>query len=259
MTHCPNFTGVLSNIKDDGNHQVLVARCKSWYCQYCADLNRKRWMAVLLNHVFDSRVGGVNWSWFTLTANSNAHASEDTQASLRNISQSWGKLMKRLRRKYGKFEYCRVYEKHKSGHYHLHCMAGFWWDDLVARNKGKKSEYSDSRWLKATAKKLGMGYMTHAANIEGDKAGQVVSYVVKYMTKIEDCDRESWGRVRRIQTSRGIHYVTPSADTWQMKSSLYLPDLAQSLTEHYEIILLNEDSRILSFDDFLSSPYYPPD
>lgn len=183
MDFCPNFSAVLLTETEDGQKLAVAGRCKMWDCEYCAKKNRAKWAAVLIDYVNKSE---TSWSWFTLTAHRNAHNSIDpAQYTLTNIKSAWDALMKRMKRKYGAFQYCRVYEKHKSGAFHVHAIRQYEFDDITTRNKGQENEYNDSDWLRKTATDLGLGYMTHADNIGRAKAGLVSWYVVKYMTKIE--------------------------------------------------------------------------
>jgi len=219
-------------------------------------MNRAKWAAVLIDYINNSK---TEWSWFTLTAHQNAHRTSDKgRYTLLNLQRAQDALMKRMRRNYGNFEYCRVYEKHKSGAYHLHAIRSGQFDDIVTRNRGKKDkggvsrEYNDSAWLRSTAKELGLGYMTHADNVPRGKAGVVAWYAVKYMTKFESTDFKG---VRRIQTSRGIKYNQPSEYDWTIKSGLYLHDLKLGEQNYF---LLNE-GRELNLDDFDASHVWPPD
>ena len=248
--YCPNFSAVLLTTTNEGINLAAAGRCKMWDCEFCAKKNSAKWAAVLIDFI---RKSGTSWSWFTLTARASAHKSVDpARYTLDNLKNAWDRLMKRMKRKFGKFEYCRVYEKHKSGAYHLHCIGQFHFDDIRTRNEGKPNAYKDSDWLRRQAVDLKLGYMTHADNIGRSKAGLVAWYVVKYMTKI---DKESFAGVRRIQTSRGIKYNQQSDLVWKIKSGLYLEDLLLSDSDYY---LINE-GRTLSTDDFLTEYAWPPD
>ena len=127
------------------------------------------------------------------------------------IRKNADKLMKRLKRQYGKFEYVRVLEQHKSGQLHIHIMASFHFSDLYFEKRGGDKKISVSKSLKNHALACGFGYITHAENLV-DADGQAwvakraVSYITKYITKDTksfDALRKGLG-VRKIQTSRGI-------------------------------------------------------
>lgn len=257
MSYCPKFKGVLVSRNSDNKKIAVVASCKSWYCPRCAKQNRARWSAVLLDHINKSEC--KTWSWFTLTAHEKSHEASG-EYSLKNIARMWDRLIKRMRRRYGKFEYCRVYERHQSGAYHLHCITGFHWDDLVDRNENfpDREKMMDSPWLRSNARNLGVGYKTHADNIKSEKSGVVAFYVTKYMVKMDEKLKNSWGRVRRIQTSRGIKYnnLEKSEYVWSLKSGLYLNDVDLIHNESYYLI---NEGRLLDLDDFEKHHVWPPD
>ena len=251
---CQNYTSALVS---DNTDKVLVidARCKSWFCPECAKLNQKRWRAVLIDYI--NKHPDYVWCFFTLTAHEKA---KDSQYSLTNIRRAWDRLVKRLKRKYGKFQYVRVYEKHQSGRYHLHAIASFHFEDIVTRNRGKPTAYTDSPTLRKMARSLGLGYMTSADDLNAAIAS--VGYVTKYMTKMFARDREAWGRIRRIQTSQDIHYTSPKSESeyqWKMVSAVFVKDFYHYINQNKPVILLSHGSIELSTDHFLEYPYYPPD
>jgi hypothetical protein len=253
---CKNFVGVLVSERETST-LAAIARCKSWYCDECSVINRKRWRAVLYSYV--NNHPDFTWCFFTLTAHKKAHNSVDpARYTLLNIQRAWDRLVKRMKRKFGRFEYVRAYEKHESGCYHLHAIATFHFDDITQRNEGTDDEYPDSNWLRENATNLGLGYMTSADNLRVAIAS--VGYVTKYMVKSLNRDRESWGRVRRIQTSRGIKYneknVTPG-EAWELRPHLTLSDLDTAIKLCRPIILLSDGGKELSYDNFLLGDTYP--
>lgn len=256
MNYCDNFNGVMISYDKSKNTTFLsVSRCKSWYCEYCAVKNKRRWRAVIIDAINRS---GKKWSWFTLTAKGNSHkAPNSNKCTLDNLANNWDRFVKRLRRRYGSFSYVRVYEKHNSGNYHLHCLCSFWFDDIKTRRKGTDKEYNDSPELRKIATDCGYGYMTHADNIDGH-GGYVAGYITKYMTKMENEQREDFGRVRRIQTSRDIKYKSVNTELeWRHMDAFYLDDMSKELGLGHEVWNLNEN-RHMSFDDFESTNIYPP-
>lgn len=256
MNYCKNFTGLTTKISDDKTQRLIhTARCKQWNCEYCARQNKKHWRAVLLDAINKS---GKQWAWFTLTSNLKAQrANNSIELTRLNLQSGWGKIVKRMVRKYGKFSYCRVFERHASGNYHIHCVCSFQFDDIVTRNKGKRNQYNDSKWLRQTAPACGLGFMTHADNI-GDNAGLVAGYVTKYMTKIKDEDVTLWKKVRRIQTSRDIKYNTPKTTSgWEFWHFINSDDVLDHFKRGIEIYSITEDKTI-TLDDFEHSNIYPP-
>lgn len=251
---CPKMTGALIGTHSTGKRVATRVRCKSWYCPVCATQNKKQWTAVLLEYINTHL--GTGWCWFTLTAHEDSHE-ETGEYSLLNLTRSWDRLIKRMKRKYGKFEYCRVYEEHKTGAYHLHAIRSGNWDDLIERNPGTDESYMDSPWLRKNARNLGQGYMTHADNLEAANSALAIYYVIKYMVKLNEQSKKGWGRVRRIQTSRGIKYKTASRSeySWELKSGVYLRDLRFGR----ESIFLLNDGKTLDLDYFENEYVWPPD
>jgi len=251
---CPNFQAILTGI--DGNKILIVrTRCNMWTCPYCAGIKQKMWRARIIQHINENK--DSNWCWFTLTAHSKARG----LASLANIRKAWDTLVKRMKRLYGAFQYCRVFERHKDGAYHLHCIASFHFGDIKlrrSRKDGTQTEYSV--WLKTNATQLGMGYYTHADDIQGAHGGFIASYVTKYMTKLSDVAKGEIGRVRRIQVSQGWAKWKEfeSGITWELESGVFEQDMwsaaAESLT--YIDIATGES---LSYDNFIEHVVYPPE
>jgi len=222
---------------------VARLRCKMWSCDYCATQNRLIWRAHMIDVI--NRLGGV-WSFLTVTAHPNAHKAAK---SLLNLRQGLDKLMKRLRRKYGDFEYIRVYERHKSGQFHAHIIARI----------NDESDKDAKKWLKANSAECGMGHQADFQTIrvrdDATAGGLVAAYVCKYLTK----DAQNLGdmpkNLRRIQTSRGIGVprnpesdkdwkYAPKGVSWQDRAAvLDLYDV--STGEH------------IGMDWFNNAAYYP--
>jgi len=249
---CENFKALLTTV-NDGERWLVRARCKQWTCAYCARVNAKVWQARIIKHVNNH---DLQWSWFTLTAHSKKQTPE---TSLKNLRSAWEALVKRIKRKFKQVEkvhYVRVYERHKSGAYHLHCIISVHFDDIRIRTskKGKKTSYS--AWLAKAAKDLKIGYYTHAANFDGHHAGYIAGYVAKYMTKQTPEDSR---RVRMIQASQGWTNEKLASDyNWRVWNNYTVYDLKLDLANCVDVIDLSTGNQ-LSYDDFLQSDYYPPD
>jgi len=181
-------------------------RCKSWQCDYCASKNRELWRSHLKKRI--GRLGG-EWWFVTVTA---AEWNQTASKSLASLRHGLDLLFKRIRRIWGKIEYVRVYELHKTGAYHAHIIVcGL--SSRVAYRKarsGRKSyipvavrgeqTWSLKTWFKKSARSLKMGYMVDVQAVNGIQ--KVVNYVCKYITKGgQDFDEPF---LRRIQTSSGI-------------------------------------------------------
>lgn len=255
MRRCENFDGVLLATDTDSNQRLITTvRCKQWTCSYCAKQNAKQWRAKIIHHI--NEVGG-DWSWFTLTAKGGKRTAKSTLANLR---QAWDRLVKRIKRKFSdldKLHYCRVYEQHKNGAYHLHCIISVHWDDIKIRKQrnGKEVKYSD--WLAKTAKKLDIGYYTHADNFEGEHAGYIAGYVAKYMTKMSATMKAEVGRVRHIQTSQG--WTKKEVDKkykWEVHSAYFDKDFYHDTKNGLSVIDIQTGEKITT-DTFLTRSYYP--
>ena len=84
------------------------------------------------------------------------------------------KWLHKMRRKYGKFNYLAVPERHKSGQIHWHMMTGYFEPELVDSGKEYKSVpiYNCPEW------KFGF---TNIQNVRSKK--KISNYVSKYITK----------------------------------------------------------------------------
>lgn len=160
---------------------LMRGTCKQWSCPTCGARNGKQWQAKILNHI-NEHEKGKRWYFITITAHPNA---KNAYQSLVNIRTGWKKLYNRMRRKYGVSSYVKVWEFHKDGRFHLHC--------LIARKIGKK-------WLKDNSAECGMGHQCDSS--ASKNAGQVVGYVSKYLLKsFENAEHYHKG-MRRIECSR---------------------------------------------------------
>lgn len=251
---CPNFQAVLVSVDGD---KLLVARtrCKMWTCPYCAVINQKKWRARIIEQI--SLDSNVKWTWFTLTA----HSKKRGQASLVNLRKVWDTLVKRMKRKYGKFQYCRVYERHKDGSYHLHAIASFHFGDIrerKAKKDGTRTKYSI--WLKSNATMLGLGYYTHADDIERSHGGYIASYVTKYMTKLSDAAYSEFGRIRRIQVSQGwVKWRNPEESVqWEVESGIFEQDIFSAMSAQLRYVDIQTGEQI-TLDNFIDHVVYPPE
>lgn len=249
---CKKFQAVVTTVDEHGNMLVTRTRCKQWTCSYCAQVNRKQWNARLIDHI--NKKGG-KWGWFTLTAHSNKRGEFK---SIKNLRDAWGTLRKRMKRKYGKFDYCRVYEPHKDGSYHLHCIVSFHFDDLVTRKSKDGKNVSYSKWLSKTAKELAIGWYTHADNVDKNHhGGYVASYISKYITKLSVKEKSEIGRIRHIQCSQSWAKLTDEKKySWKLATGVYEKDL-DDIIEKGGNILDIQTGLSLSYDNFIDTYVYP--
>jgi len=152
-----------------------------WSCRVCGARNARRWNARLIHHM--NTVDAYGWYFLTITAHDKWRGKD---ASVQNLRQGWKKLYNRMRRKYGRTDYAKVWEFHKDGSFHLHI--------LYARKVGK-------RWLRNNSRQCGMGYICDSSRSKN--AGQVAGYVSKYMLKsFEHADKYPKS-LHRIRVSNG--------------------------------------------------------
>ncbi len=208
--YCPNYSVPLNAYKHDEKQHILYrARCKQWDCPYCAEINRRVWMARIWKQVEKDIT--KHWTFFTFTLLGKNHGS--TLSSLLFWRDVWDKFMKRLKREYGSFSYLRVFEPHKSGALHVHMLADFTVPDAKARVNNMGKTVYESEVIKTHLNALKMGYIHDCREIvpddreDGSYMALVASYVGKYMTKdIQSGVRKllkdaGLSRIRMIQTS----------------------------------------------------------
>lgn len=177
----PHLTGINQN-----EHKAILVKtaCKMWDCETCASRNAKLWIARVINGV--NKLGG-EWYFFTITSNKSDRGIQ----SVRAIRKGWKLLYNRIVSLYGKdarnLYYCKVWEQHKDGTFHLHMLANF----PVTK-----------RWLKDNSFHCGLGYQAHIRAIQN--AGQVAGYMAKYTLKNANIARAGISfpkGLRRIETS----------------------------------------------------------
>jgi hypothetical protein len=254
---CTRFSGILLNRTDDAKWLLFRGRCKQWSCDACAQWNKSLWKQHLLKSI--GRIGGY-WSMVTITASSYSHKKGNT---LEAIIKNFDKLSKRLKRAWGKYEYVRVYEKHKSGQFHVHLLVSWIpvdaWDASAYKTakKGRKS-YRGVAYapLKEDCAQCGLGWCVDIAPIKGDglEGGNVifaVSYVVKYLGKQLGVDMPKF--TRRIQSSIGVGSANmrSKTDGWELRAGIPIDALANR-----EIYDLSRRKR-LDVVDFQHGSYPP--
>lgn len=178
----PYLIGVNENVK---TCVLTQPACKMWNCPTCAAKNARRWIAKVINGV--NKLGG-GWSFLTLTS----HKRRRKAKSVNCLREGWKKFYNRILAYLGKsaqdFWYCKVWEQHKDGTFHLHVLCNV----LISE-----------RWAKDNAAECGMGNQSDWHSIEN--AGQVAGYMAKYTLKNADMARDGieWPKgLRRIETSR---------------------------------------------------------
>lgn len=249
---CKRNVSVLTNSDvNPGAVTVLRMACKSWSCKACAARKRNRWRTALSMQLPSV---SIVWTMHTITI-ANPHGDDSERAAVHSaevIRAGWDTLMKRLKRRMGKFSYVRVLEYHKSGALHVHL--------LIGKPLPPCEEIDDEgiwQWGRQNAPECGFGWRYHVLDIP---PGRAIGYVTKYLTKVSNEQEAAMSahRVRRIQTSRDIKAPSPAvSDTqWEKRSLITLEEVYD--TWHY----LSQESRYLSDDDYVTpdgslSPIWP--
>lgn len=240
---------------------LIRLRCKQWGCEYCTPVNRKQWQVHLKKKIPPI---GNEWSMITVTARPKAHRFGTT---LESIISNWDKLLKRLKRAWGEFQYVRVYEKHKSGEFHAHMLLSYLPSDASLETaykviKGKlRYRGTAHKILKYATWNVGLGFIVDFSPIlhigitdVNHQINRVVSYVTKYMTKsLADMPKGT----RRIQTSRRIGSVKEDSknnDEWLARHFVYESDI-----DHFGKIEDVTRKYTVTYDDFEENQVYPLD
>jgi len=207
-----------------------------------------------------SEIGG-EWSFWTLTMPSAFHKLPDEQSrarfSLKSIRKNWDKFIKFMKRKYGKFQYVRVFETHESGCLHIHFLASFHIheNDYKTVYKDNLRDYSYSASMKKETAYYGWGKIHAVENLPVGDFARTVGYVTKYMTKEDDFVTRYLGklRVRRIQTSQGIGAVPKGKSEYEWS---IVTGVSRFENEMIPTIDLNR-SRMITALDFEDEGFYP--
>jgi len=199
--------GFIVEVKDNAKKSLLTRpNCKMWSCEPCAANNARLWIAKVINGI--NRIGG-EWSFLTITA----HKKHRKEKSVANLRQGWKKLYNRILAFFGKkatnIYYCKVWEQHADGGFHLHILL---------------SVCLGTRWAKNNAAECGLGFQADWRKV--DNAGQVAGYAAKYTLKNAQIARGNiqWPKgLRRIETSRNWPILPKldqeSAWSWIIKMS----------------------------------------
>ena len=184
---------------------LLRPRCKQWNCPSCAAWKAKLWIARIINGM--NRAETADWRMLTITARGNRRKG----LSLRDLREAWSKIRKRLaRHKNAKklFMFCRVFEQHKDGSWHMHVLVSF----AVSR-----------RWLKDASFACGGGFICHVTTAIGN-AGLAAGYIAKYTLKNAATARSG------VEWPKGAHRIDVS-ENWPKLADLRDSEIAWILNQ----------------------------
>lgn len=261
---CNRIKGIM--ISEDfrpGYTSLVRISCKQWECPQCGPQNALQWRAYMLDR-FNKAFGHEKWCFITITASGAAHR-QGAEKTLRDLQKGWKRLYDRMRRHYDKkIEYIRVFEKHKSGRYHMHALVnvGAEYDkhEFIAENLRREFRHPENIWLKKACVALGLGWRCHIKRVWDDvkkteNVGLVVGYILKYMGK----DMAFTGfpkHQRRVQTSRAIgspQTAKTGRGTWT-----HLRELPITALAGYKKLIDISTGEILTPMSFEGEHYYPP-
>ena len=185
--------------------KYVKGRCKKWSCPECAISNVKQWIGRIIDGC--NNLTPDTWYLATITA----HRKWRKEKSLINIRSNWPKLRKRLARQVKKqaedLFYCRVWEHHKDGSYHMHLIT---------------NAAITTKWLKDNAAQCGLGYQAKMG--KPINAGQAAGYVAKYMLKqsADDTLRTYPKGARRIECSQNwVAWKSNETEIWRFAGQFH--------------------------------------
>jgi hypothetical protein len=265
VDYCRRIKGVVYSDDFKTGYRTLVRlSCKMWGCPYCGPKNAIAWRAYLLDR-FNKTMRDEKWVFATITAHRKLH--KHPEATLKNLQGVWKRLYDRLKFRYGgsALQYVRVFERHKSGAFHMHLLLniGVYYDSRSFIIKDPLDEYRhpDCKWLRVACAELGGGWRVHMRRVwerdtKTENVGLVVGYMVSYLKK-QLVDLPMPKHQRRIQTSRKIgspNTAKKGAGTWT-----HVREIPVSMLRAVDKPILDYSTgEILTEDSFEGESYYPP-
>ena len=261
---CNRIKGVMvSHDYKRGFVTLIRIRCEMWSCPDCGPINAIRWRAYLLKRFNQEGMRERKWVFATITAEKRAHKAGPI-ATLKNLQGAWKRLYDRMLRRYGKFQYVRVFEQHKSGRYHMHILLdiGAQYDkhEFAILDKLDEFRHPECKWLRNACASLGAGWRVHMRRVWEAKTrtanvGLVVGYIMKYMSK-NMAIIEFPKHQRRIQTSRAIG--SPNTDAKGRGTWEHAREVPLSILRNEKPVLDMSTGEVLTADSFEGEGYYPP-
>lgn len=257
---CPKYTKVCWQ-HDTDKHQVRVSRlrCGQWSCDVCAKINRRQWVYHLRKKLPEI---GTEWRLVTFTA----IAGENTRwGSYKQLQRGIDVFFKAARRAFGRVEYVRVYERHKTRiALHAHIIVwGLTPFVTVGKSRNGKVVYTGvlsranhrGTWairtfVKKIAQRSGMGYIADVRTVDSERAA---GYVTKYLVKdLQSIDIKG---LRHIQTTRGIGSPKPEkSEGWYVGYRLSKNSIFGD-----EVVYDTNKGKIIPDSYWKSHEHYPPD
>lgn len=143
--------------KDHTAIRIIPIRCRQWACPFCAP--------VKLRELQMKARRGHPQRHIVLTMR--PRPGQTLPEQIKFIARSFNKLVERIRKLYGTFEYMRVLELHKTGHPHLHILC--------------RSDYIPQRWLQQNWRAITGAWNVHISKVQSTMAA--VHELTKYFAK----------------------------------------------------------------------------
>lgn len=182
---CETKNRVFMASEDAANKRVYWTRpdCHLWSCEDCAEINKKRWTAIVAHgiEIYQSQ-GVTDWRFVTITSHEKLKTFNQTLYVWR---KAWPQLSTRMRREFKGLRYVFLPEKHVTGRLHMHAMV---------------TGGMCTRWLKDNARACGFGYK--AESEEPLSVELSAFYCLKYITK-SLTEHTYWPKsLHRVRTSQ---------------------------------------------------------
>lgn len=158
---------------------VIPIRCKSWDCKPCS--KRKAYAASM------RIASGMPTKFITLTHKPDQRLT--SPEAFAHAKAALSRLVKRIRRQFGVFEYCAIWELTKAGNPHVHIAA--------------RCAYIPQPWLSHAWRILAGAPIVDIRAVKSPH--RIASYVIKYMLKSPALTVNALGGGRLIQVSQ--HYL----------------------------------------------------
>ena len=168
---------IIGDHPDRTTKMTVPIRCKAWDCAHCGPIKTSAWIKKLIS--------GDPTREMTLTIP--AKETYTPQQTAIFMKHQFRKLVARIRFVYGTFEYALVWELTKKQTPHMHILF--------------RGSYIPQRWLSATWKRLGVGYIVDIRNLKSVPARAF--HATKYLGKQTGQTAAMLAPLRIVQISKG--------------------------------------------------------
>ncbi len=175
-------TSAVFGESSEGETSVLSpVRCKSWDCKTCGPFKREKYI--------DKAISGKPEREMTLTMNAkNCH---DPAQAARFLKRAFRRLVPRIRKKFGSFEYFAVWELTHKGTPHLHVLF--------------RGKYIPQKWLGIAWHGCGGGYIVDIRSLKSVPARAF--HATKYLGKSTGQTAHAIAPLHVVQISK--YYLLP--------------------------------------------------